>query len=161
MSDQDYVAEKVRRGLIGLSSRFIALFIYGSLGVVVGLAMAFTGAPQAIEESFGTWTRVALGGSAVIGGVLLLLGNLKSAESRWAWVACLLGTIFLALWATTLAITYFASTVDDGFAFVMPGEAVPEGKARLYIPLLYEHLFALFILHLVVLARLRPPRPVD
>jgi hypothetical protein len=156
----DAVAQQLQRGMTAVNSRFIALAIYGMLGILVGLAMTATGAPGRVEEAFGPWIRLILGATAFAGGVMTMIGNIGSTNSRRSWALAFAGLNLLAIWGFTMAGVYFASALKEGFMVAWPWQDLPPDSGRLYVPLLYECLFFLFLLHVVTLVRLRPRRPV-
>lgn len=155
-TEQEYVDEQLRRATTALASRFIALWIYGTLGILVGLAMITTGAPSKVEDSFGPWTRLVLGLLAFAGGLLTIIGAPDHTRSRGRWVAALVGTTLLSIWGTAMAVSYFLATLHAGFTFAWPWQRISDDSSRLYVPLMYECLFGLFVLHVITLAKLRP-----
>lgn len=55
-------------------SRYLSLRIHAWMGILVGLAILFTGAPSIFETQIGTWMRPFLGILALVAGSVLLGG---------------------------------------------------------------------------------------
>lgn len=145
--------------LIWLNSRTIAMTLYSLLGIEVGGAMIVAGGPTLIEQHWGPWSRVILGGLAILGGVLTMLGAILGDRTRRGWWTAIWGTSLMVVWAGAVCAGYAILTVQDGVVFAYPWQMIAPSYGRLYIPLLYQSIVLLILLHVITLLRLgRPPR---
>lgn len=150
---------RMRNALIGLESRTQALFAYGALALFVGVLMAVSGAPTAVEAKFGTLIRLELGIPLAIGGALVTVSSSLAGERRWAWWSALLGMILLTLWCLAMTVAYTIGGLDQGFVVAGPMTEIPIDRARAYVPFLYQGLMVLALLHVITFLRMgRPPR---
>lgn len=151
--------DRERELLVWLNSRTVALTLYGLMGIEVGAATVATGAGPLLEDLFGTWIRLVIGGVAFVGGLLTFAGSLKGDRTYCGWWATLLGSFMLATWALGGCVSYAAVTAQTGIDFLWPWEPVSPDVGRLATPLFYQSILLLILLHVVTLLRLgRPDR---
>lgn len=150
--------ERSRELTIWLTSRSIALTLYGFLGLQVGLATMLTGTGPLLESQFGPAVRMMIGALAFVGGFLVFAGSIRGDRSRGGWVAALAGSITLAGWAAFGFIASVSVTISAGVDFALPWQGVDPDAARLATPALYESLFLLIMLHVITIIRLGRPK---
>lgn len=149
-------SERERREmLVWLTSRTIALTLYGVMGAEVGAATLFTGGPP-IGDAW-PWLRVLIGLLAFIGGCLTVAGAIMGDRREPGWWCALVGTILLAAWMVVIGTGYAVFTIENGVTFSWPWHPVPTSLGRLYIPLLYQSILFLIMLHVITLLRLGRP----
>lgn len=158
MTEQEEVAEALRRNTIVVGSRLSALAIYGYLGVTVGLAMMLCGSAVTIEQHWGTSARFIMGIPAVIGGSSLLASAFLGSDTLRGWSAGLAGTLFLGAWGVIFTTAYIVGALERGVVILGPSDPIPPDTSVLYPPFLYTSVCLLILLHLVTLLRLRRPR---
>lgn len=141
--------------LVWLTSRTIAMTLYGAMGIEVGAATLAAGGPPIVDD----WpvTRLIIGLLALIGGLLTVAGSLIGDRREPGWWVALAGTTLMASWMVVVGTAYFLITVRDGIVFSLPWQPVPPSLGRLYIPLLYQSILFLIVLHIVTLLRLGRP----
>lgn len=142
-----------------LANRFALLTLHASIGITVGAAMFFTGAPAVVERDFGPWSRTVLGLWAVAFGISLLVGTLKTHFSPAGWVALISGCLGLAFWHSLIMFAYVDAAFDDRIAILMPGEHLdPSVTSRGYIPFIYLGYVTLVVTHAITVILLDRPR---
>lgn len=142
-----------------LANRTTLLALHGWVGILVGLAMAATGAPLPIEEAMGPWARLALGGWGLGFGAILLVGASIGRNRTAGWSALIAGTLGLAFWHALVMMAYADGAFDGGIKFLMPGETLgPDVTNRGYIPFIYLGYVMLVLTHAVTLILLDRPR---
>lgn len=147
-----------KRIVLELQNRAAMLAIHGGILVGIGLMMMLTGGPAPSEAWFGPWSRLLLGGAAVFGGGVLLVGVARGDDDRPGWYAMVVGVILACLWHLGLAGTYVYAVATEHLVLLSPGEALdPWITSRGYIPLVYLGYVLLTIVHATTLLRLGPP----
>lgn len=127
MSDIEEVA---RRVAAEITARSKLLIVYGMTAVMTGILMSISGGPFSVEEQFGSWTRVAFGVVAVIGGACMTIGAPKHASDARAWYTAVSGAALICLWLITMSAVYLAAVVDDGFTLAWPHESIPRTAGK-------------------------------
>lgn len=149
-------SERERREiLVWLTSRTIALTLYGAMGTEVGAATLATGGPP-IGDAW-PWIRIIVGLLAFVGGLLTILGAIYGDRHEPGWWMALIGTTLMAGWMLIVGTGYALSVIETGVIFSWPWNPVPTTFARLYIPLLYQSILFLITLHIITLVRLGRP----
>lgn len=151
MNDQE------REVRIWLTSRTIALALYGWMGIQVGLATMFTGAAAPLEDTTGPLVRVAIGGVALLGGLLTFIGSMVGDRTTGGWCVTLVGSMMLAVWALGGFIAFSIITVQIGVDITYPWRPIDPDLARLATPLFYESILLIILLHVITLIRLGRP----
>jgi hypothetical protein len=144
-----------REILVWLTSRTIALTLYGVMGAEVGAATLFTGGPL-IGDAW-PWVRIVIGILATIGGLLTIIGGILGDRTERGWWCALIGTSLMASWVGVVGTGYALSVIHTGVFFSWPWNPVPPSLGRLYIPLLYQSIMFLILLHVATLVRLGRP----
>lgn len=144
-----------REILIWLTSRLVALTLYGVMGIEVGAATLFAGGPPIADDQ--PAIRVSIGVLALVGGLLTVIGSYRSDREQWGWWLTLVGTVLMAGWMAVVGTSYFFVTMHEGILFGWPWDPVRPTLGRLYIPLLYQSIFFLIVLHIITLLRLGRP----
>lgn len=124
------------------------LLAHSLICIEVGIFMILTGAPVAIEETFGPWARVALGGQAILPGIVVLIGlalGLGSTRGRWVTVIGLLGQ---ATWHAIMMASLTLSVVQKSEVLAL-GEPLRPGGMSAYPAWIYMNLALLVIIHIV------------
>lgn len=146
------------RIMLELTNRTFIMAIHGTLLFAVGLMMAITGAPSPIEESFGPWSRIVLGLSAMASGSLILFGAAETDNTAPGWAALLAGFGSGMLWHLGLATAYATAALSSDMMILEPGAPFdPSVTSRGYIPLIYVGYVLLTSVHLRTVWKLGPP----
>lgn len=144
--------------MLELTARTGMMMVHGVMLTLIGLAMVLTGAPAPIEASWGPWSRLAIGGAAIVIGLTILVGASETDNEPVGWWALLLGFGSGVLWHLGLATAYAASAYQSRMALLAPGELLDSTiTSRGYIPLVYVGYFLLTAIHLRTVWKLGPP----
>ena len=137
-------AEWERANRVGL------LWVHAVVGFVAGLQMLLYGSASTIEASVGVWSRAALGGMGVLGGVLLAGGIVRGRSV----VLEALGLAVIGLWDALMAVGFIVARVRAGqFSPRNLLEPIPDGYVLPYPISIYLGLAALIAVHLWTLRR--------
>lgn len=146
------------RVLLELTNRSLIMGIHGALLVLVGMTMAITGAPAPIEATFGPWSRIMLGGAAVLTGLTILLGSALTDNLLGGWLAQVTGFATGLFWHLAIAVTYTIAAAEVPMATLDPGQVLASDVTnRGYIPLIYLGYVALTAVNLRTVWKLGPP----
>jgi hypothetical protein len=135
----DLTARAHERIVLELRNRTGLQILHALFGILVGLAIALTGAPAPIEDLFGPWGRVVLGFGLALTGLVILIGSALTDNSRCGWAALTFGSIVLIGWHTLLCTTYAKATFDSPLFIIPLGSPITDPSAgyRAYIPFVY------------------------
>lgn len=146
------------RIMLELTARTAMMFVHGAMLAMIGLTMVVTGAPSPIEAAWGPWSRIALGGAALVIGAVILFGAAETDNDPAGWRALMLGFGGGMLWHAVLAGSYAVAAYQTQMAFLLPGETLSASvTSRGYIPLIYLGYVLLTALHFRTVWKLGPP----
>ena len=146
------------RIVLELQNRIGMLCVHGGILLMIGMMMILTGAPAPAEDWWGPFARLVLGGMAMLGGAVLLVGTARGDDSRWGWSMMTIGTALAAAWHVGLTLTYTYAAATERMVILAPGEPLSEAvTSRGYIPLVYLGYVLLVLIHCATLVRLGPP----
>lgn len=160
MDDRTSELEKraYERIMLELTNRTAMMTVHGTMLILIGLTMAITGSPAPIELAWGPWSRVAIGGAAVVIGSGILVGAALTDNSPTGWRALLVGFGLGMLWHLGISVAYVVAVAQTRMAVLAPGEVLDSGITnRGYIPLVYLGYVLLTAIHLRTVRRLGPP----
>lgn len=160
MDDRTSELEKraYERIMLELTNRTAMMTVHGTLLFLVGLTMAVTGAPAPIEAAWGPWSRVFIGGAAIIIGIIILFGTIETDNHPAGWKALLAGFSLGVLWHLGVSTAYAIAAIQARMAVLVPGEDLSSTITnRGYIPLIYLGYFLLTGIHLRTVWKLGPP----
>jgi len=155
---QRQAARAHKRIVLELQNRIGMLCVHGGILLMIGMMMILTGAPAPAEDWWGPTARLALGGAAMIGGAVLLVGTALGDDSRRGWSMMVVGSVLAGLWHLGLTFTYAYAAATARMEILSPGEPLSEAvTSRGYIPLVYFGYVLLVLIHSITLVRLGPP----
>lgn len=156
---QDAAEVVVLRAQWEQANRVGLLWIHAILGLTAGTQMILFGSAANIEEVVGLWSRTALGFLGISGGILLALGLLRVPRSITLEA---IGLALLGLWDLFMALgmTWARLAAGDFHTRALNVPLPPPGTYVLPYPIsVYAGLFALIVVHLWTLRRLKRGRP--
>ena len=131
--------------------RYTLLRIHAWMAIIVGVTVLFTGTAQIFEITFGTWTRPALGGLALVAGSTLLAGIDSRGGSKRHLVE-MAGLAMKTLWDIAMSLGFVLAIWQYGaIEFRMPWDlgVIDPLQPRPYGPFIYLGLFSMItIVHL-------------
>lgn len=144
------------------SNRVGLLWVHAWVGMLTGAQMLAFGSAANIEELVGVWSRIALGGLGIAGGLVLASGIRRRKRHRHLWLEFeAAGLVLLGIWDFCMAAGMFVSRIQAGdFGLRPPWEALPPpGTYVLPYPItVYAGLCALVGVHLWTLHRFKKGR---
>lgn len=147
-------AEQVaQRAVWETLNRQALLWCHATIALVTGAQMLAFGSAANIEEVVGLWSRTALGGLGIAGGLTLAVGI---TLGRRVWVEAV-GLALIGAWDLLMALGFAAARIQAGdFGLRALNEPLPPpGTYALPYPItVYAGLFALVCVHLWTLRRL-------
>lgn len=120
-------------------------------GITIGVAMLFYGTASSFETVLGLWSRWALGGAGILGGLLVAWGLSRTPRHIRTEGA---GMSILALWDLGIMASFAVTLWTNPPTLVMPWEPLPADASRVYPIFVYGTLFALLALHVWTLKAL-------
>jgi hypothetical protein len=154
----DLAARAHERIVLELRNRTMLQTLHALFGILVGTTMVLTGGPDPIENTFGPWARLILGGGLAIVGVVILIGSALTDNSWWGWAALAGGFVALTSWHSILCVSYAKAALSTPVLILGLGDSIVDGVGyRAYIPFVYFILACFALVQAVTLIRLGPP----
>ena len=150
----DAAAERVEHRVTWeTANRRGLLWTHACVGLTAGPFMLAFGSSTTIEAAIGVWTRTVLGLLSFVGGLLLASGLLVRPRSVKLEAA---GLAVLALWDLCMVAGFILARAKQA-DFTLRGldEALPAGCVVAYPVPVYAGIFALLVIHLWTLRKLR------
>lgn len=142
-------AEWERANRVGL------LWVHAAIALIAGTQMLLYGSAATIEEAFGVWTRIALGGIGVLGGAVLATGILRGRTVALEAI----GLALIGAWDLLMAAGFAWARIQGGtFTPRALLEPIPDGYILPYPISVYIGLAALIAVHLWTLRRFKRGR---
>ena len=129
------------------------LWVHAIIGLLAGVQMALWGSASIIETAVGTWTRPMMAALGMIGGATLAFGLSRRPRLIAAEVV---GLGLIGLWDLLMTIGLAIARIrQDDYALIPLGKPLEVGYVVAYPTTIYAGLFALIVIHLTTLLRLR------
>ena len=142
-----------RRAQWEQGNRVGLLRVHAFIGLVCGPQMLLYGTAANIEAAVGVWARTALGLLGCIGGIVLMWGIVQRPRGIYAEAV---GLALLGLWDVLMLVGFLAARIHGGNFTPRPlGDPVPVGYVLPYPIGIYGGMFALIVVHLWTLRRMK------
>jgi hypothetical protein len=129
------------------------LWVHAIVGMFAGLQMLLWGSAYTIETAIGVWVRLVLAALGMSGGLVLAIGLSRRPRSV---ILEAVGLVAIGLWDLIIAAGLMIARVKQhNFDLIPPTHPLELGYIVAYPTTVYLGLFALILIHLSTLRRIR------
>lgn len=137
-------------------NRWGLLWVHAIVGMTAGIQMLLWGSATTIETALGIWSRGMMAGLGFSGGAMLAYGLSRRPRSIPFEVA---GLFLVGVWDFLMVAGLAIARIRQANYSLIPlDEMLPPGYVSAYPISIYLGLFALIVIHLLTLRKLRTTR---